>query len=161
MSRTLSPLESFVREFTRKYPHAFGLGGSSSGHSGPIYLKSLILIGYICGVLALIFVKLLRQNRNYLILLFWIVTQFFVMSFIDGQKQTYYLIHVIPLYCACLAILVNWLWENSILPKWLIVIGCLGFFSLQLGGMALRIKQNTNGNYYQACYCLSERKHQG
>ena len=31
----------------------------------------------------------------------------------------------------------------------LIVVGCICFFGLQLGGMALRIKQNTNGNYYQ------------
>lgn len=149
MGGTSSPLTSFIREFTEKYPHAFGLGGNSGGHSGPIYLKSLILIGYVIGFFSLILIKPLRQNRNYLILIVWIAIQFIVMAFLDGQKQTYYLIHVIPLYCACLAIFINWLWENSVLPKWVIVLGCCGFFALQLGGMALRIKQNTNGKYYQ------------
>jgi 4-amino-4-deoxy-L-arabinose transferase-like glycosyltransferase len=149
MGGTSSPLTSFIREFTEKYPHAFGLGMNSGGHSGPIYLKSLILLGYIIGFFALIFVKPLRENRNYWILLSWVAIQFVVMSFIDGQKQTYYLIHVIPLYCVGLAIFVHWIWNNSPVPKGLIILGCLGFFALNLGGMALRIKQNTYGNYYQ------------
>jgi 4-amino-4-deoxy-L-arabinose transferase-like glycosyltransferase len=149
MGGTSSPLTSFLREFTEKYPQAFGLGFNSSGHTGPIYLKSLNLLGYIIGLFSLIFIKPLRQNRNYLILLVWVAIQFVVMSLLDGQKQTYYLIHVIPLYCLCLAVFVNWAWENSALPKGLIILGCLGFFALNLGGMALRIKQNTYGNYYK------------
>lgn len=149
MGGTSSPLTSFLREFTEKYPHAFGLGMNSGGHSGPIYLKSLILLGYIIGFFSLILIKPLRENRNYWILLVWVAIQFVIMSLLDGQKQTYYLIHVIPLYCACLAIFVYWLWEKSVLPKWIIILGCVGFFGLQLGGMALRIKQNTNGNFYK------------
>ena len=46
MKGVSSPFSGFIREFTEKYPHAFGLQGNSGGHSGPIYLKSLILIGY-------------------------------------------------------------------------------------------------------------------
>jgi 4-amino-4-deoxy-L-arabinose transferase-like glycosyltransferase len=149
MGGTSSPLNSLIREFTEKYPHAFGLGMNSGGHSGPIYLKSLILIGYVIGFFSLIFIKPLRERRNYRILLVWAAIQFVVMALIDGQKQTYYLIHVIPLYGASLAIFVDWLWYETVFPKGLLILACLGFFGLQLGGMALRIKQNTNGNFYR------------
>jgi 4-amino-4-deoxy-L-arabinose transferase-like glycosyltransferase len=144
-----SPLSGFIREFTEKYPHAFGLQRNSSGHSGPIYLKSLILLGYIVGLLGVIFTKSLRQNKNYRALLITTAVYFVVMSLIDGQKQTPYLIHIVPFYSALLAIFINWLWERRIVPVPVLLAGICFFLALQTGGMALRIKQNTYGNFYQ------------
>ncbi len=151
MSGFSSPLQGFIKEFTERYPHAFGLGATSGGHSGPIYLKSLILIGYIVGVLGLIFTKELRQNRNIFALLVLVGIYFISLSILDGQKQTYYLIHIIPLYVTCFAIWISWAWETHSNKFWR--LGLLGgisvFILMQIGGIGLRIKQNTYGRLYK------------
>ncbi|MCU1289851.1 MAG: family glycosyltransferase, 4-amino-4-deoxy-L-arabinose transferase [Acidobacteria bacterium] len=147
MKGVSSPWSSFIREFTEKYPHAFGLAANSGGHSGPIYLKSLILLGYVVGVFGVLFTKSLR--RNYLALLITAAIYFVVMALIDGQKQTPYLIHIVPFYTALLAIYIIWLWEKRIIPVPILAAGLCFFLALQTGGMALRIKQNTYGNFYQ------------
>ncbi len=139
-----SPFEGFTREFTERYPKAFGLGATTGGHSGPIYLKSLILIGYIFGVLGILLTKELRQNKNYFALLVLIGIYFGIFSVIDGQKQTYYLVHIIPLYVACLAIWAHWIWKNkSFTAKIAVFLGISAFICLQIGGIWLRIKADT------------------
>ncbi|HEX8638923.1 MAG TPA: hypothetical protein VF692_12720 [Pyrinomonadaceae bacterium] len=144
-----SPLSGFVREFTERYPHAYGLQANSGGHSGPIYLKGLILLGYIAGVLGVLFTKSLRINRNYRALLIMTAIYFVVMSLIDGQKETPYLIHIVPFYSTLLAIFVDWLRENEIIPKPILFASVCLFLALQTGGMALRVRQNTYGNFYE------------
>lgn len=148
MSGASSPLSGFIREFTEKYPHAYGLGANSGGHSGPIYLKSLIILSYIAGLFGVIFTKSLRQNRNYFILLVLTGIYFVLMSLIDGQKQTPYLVHIIPFYCALLAVWLQWIWQKKAVPRPLIIGAVAALMLLQIGGMAMRIKQNTYGNYY-------------
>jgi hypothetical protein len=125
------------------------LAANSGGHSGPIYLKSLILLGYIVGVFGVLLTKQLRRNPNYRALLIATAIYFVVMSLVDGQKQTPYLVHIVPFYSALLAIYANWLWEKRIIPVPALAAGMCLFLALQAGGMALRIKQNTYGNFYQ------------
>ena len=148
MSGFSSPLDGIVREFTQRYPHAFGLLANSGGHSGPIFLKSLILIGYALGFLGVLFTRELRNNRNYRALLILTTIYFLWMALMDGQKQTYYIIQILPFYLIMLAIWINWLWQRNFLPRPLIALGLSGFLLLGVGGMSLRIKQNTYGNFY-------------
>lgn len=144
-----SPLSGLIREFTERYPHAFGLQANSGGHSGPIFLKGLILIGYLAGILGVLFSKELRQNKNYRALIFLTAVYFLWMALMDGQKQTYYIIHILPFYLIMLSIWVNLFWRRNILPRPLIALGLSGLLLLGIGGMALRIKQNTYGNFYK------------
>lgn len=149
MKGVSSPFDGFIREFTQRYPHAHGLYKVSGGHSGPVYLKSLVLIGYAVGLVGVLFTKSLRTTRNYRALLIMTAIYFVLMSLIDGQKETPYLIHIVPFYCALLAIFTHWLWEKRFLPKPLIALAIVALLILQAGGMALRIKQNTYANFYQ------------
>lgn len=142
-----SPLDGLLREFTQRYPRAFGLLESTKGHSGPIYLKSLILVGYAVGVLGVLLTKQLR--RDYRVLLVLTAIYFVVMSLLDGQKLAVYLIYIVPFYSALLAVWTYRLWEERSLPRPLLTLGILGFLLLQTGGIALRVKQNTLGNYYR------------
>ena len=144
-----SPFAAFTREFTERYPHAFGLGATSGGHSGPIYLKSLILIGYVLGLLGVTFTKSLRQNRNYRALLILTAIYFVVMSLIDGQKEVPYLIQIVPFYNALLAIWLLDLWRKQTVPRFFIIIAAASLLLLQTGGLAARIRQNTYANVYQ------------
>ena len=143
-----SPFSGIVKEFTIRYPRSFGLLESSAGHSGPIYLKSLLLFGYIAGILGVIFTKQLRRNRNILALLILTAIYFVVMSLLDGQKLAVYLIQIIPLYCALLSVWIYHLREKRLVPAPLLILGASGFLLLQTGGIILRAKQNTYANYY-------------
>lgn len=146
MGALSSPFSGFIREFTVRYPRAFGLLETTKGHSGPIYLKSLALVGYALGVLGVLFTKQLR--REYKILLVLTAIYFVAMSLLDGQKLAAYLLYIVPLYCALLSVWVYRLWEKRLVPAPLLIVGVAGFLLLQTGGVALRVKQNTYGNYY-------------
>ena len=144
-----SPLNGFVREFTSRYPQAFGLGRISGGHSGPVFLKSVILLGYLIGVGGVLLTRSLRENRQYRLLIYLAVIYFAFLALADGQKETPYLVHIVPFYLACLALWANWAWQNRPVPRAALAIGFCGFLALQTGGMALRIRQNTYARVYQ------------
>lgn len=149
MSGMSSPFQNIVREFTEHYPHAYGLGPHSAGHSGPIYLKSLILIGYIVGIAGSLLITELRQSKTWRLLLIVTLAYFLIMAIIDGQKQTTYLIHIVPLYIIMLAGVTVTMWRQSKLPRAVLAVAILGIIALPAGGMLLKIKQNTHGNYYE------------
>jgi hypothetical protein len=72
-----------------------------------------------------------------------------ILSIIDGQKQTTYLIHIVPFYLISLAIVLGWFWNKKRVPR-LIVVGIMcAVIAVPLGGMALKIRQNTYGNHYR------------
>lgn len=144
-----TPFSGIIREFTERYPHAFGLAANSSGHIGPIQLKGLILVGYIVGTAGVIFTKELRQNRKYFAALILAGVFFLLLSFLDGQKETPYLIHIIPFYSFFLASWLLWVWRHSRLKRPILVFAAAAFVALQAGGMAMRIRLNTNGNLYE------------
>ncbi|MBX7055221.1 MAG: hypothetical protein K1X36_09715 [Pyrinomonadaceae bacterium] len=142
-----SPLANVIREFTERYPHAYGLRAASSGHSGPIYLKSLILVGYVAGLAGVVSIRELRNKYAPLIVLAVIYSV--VLAILDGQKQTTYLIHVVPLYAIFAAAVANWCWVNKPVLKVPVtaIFGIVLFVSA--AGMAYRISQNTIGTYYR------------
>lgn len=148
MSGMSSPLSNIIREFTEHYPHAYGLGQNSGGHSGPIWLKSFILIGYIVGIVGSFLIKELRQSSNWRLLMVVTLAYFLIMAIIDGQKQTTYLIHIVPLYIVMLAGVTVTLWRQSKGPRVVIALAILALIALPAGGMLLKIKQNTRGNFY-------------
>lgn len=148
MSGMSSPLNNIIREFTEHYPHAYGLGPNSGGHSGPIWVKSLILSGYIIGIVGSLAIKELRQSSKWQLLMTLTLIYFLIMAIIDGQKQTTYLIHIVPLYIVLLAGVIGCLWRQVKLPRAVLVVALLGFIALPAGGMLLKVKQNTRGNFY-------------
>jgi len=143
-----APWMGIIREFTERYPHAYGLGARSEGHGGPVYLKSLILVAYALGVLGALLTRGIRSNKNYRVLLLLACIYFLVMSLIDGQKETPYLVHIIPIYLALLAVWLDWICTKNLVPIPLIAVGLFGLIALQVGGAVLRIKQDTYHRLY-------------
>lgn len=142
------PWMGVVREFTDRYPHAYGLGGRSKGHTGPVYLKSLVLVAYAVGVVGALLTPSIRRKKNYCALLILTAIYFLIMALLDGQKETTYLVHLIPMYLALLAVWVHWLWMKRLVPAPLIVVGLCGLIALQIGGALLRVKQDTYHRFY-------------
>src|SRR5262249_47561263 len=71
---------------------------------------------------------------------------FFVLLFLEGAKQPWYLIYFVPLFSVSLAACLNDLWIGTARP-WFRVAAC-GFLCLQLGYPALVIAQNKYGKTY-------------
>jgi 4-amino-4-deoxy-L-arabinose transferase and related glycosyltransferases of PMT family len=142
-----SPLDVILKEFTLRYPRAFGLMENTAGHSGPIYLKSLMLVGYALGVFGVLLNRELRKKFRVLLVLTFIY--FFTLAFLDGQKLSVYLIYIVPFYLALLGIWFCALWEKGFLPRPLLALGLSGFLLLGIGGIALRCRQNVYAKYFQ------------
>ena len=137
-----SPLAGLSREITERYLIAFGLGPHSEGSSGPIKLKALILLAYLVALVGALLIKDIRNNKGYRALLILAALYFVLLTIWDNQKLTWYLIHIIPVYTAILAVFVVWCWRNRFVPRWLLA-GCMFvFLSLQLGGVLQRIRLN-------------------
>ena len=138
-----SPITGLIGEFTIRYPRAFGFWEMSKGHSGPVYLKVLILIGYLCGVAGMLLTKSLRKNRSFVALLLLMTIYLITLAVLDGQKLTSYLIYIVPFYTACLAIVFKKLWTSSTVPRPVLATLIYGFLALQTVGIAYRSSQNT------------------
>jgi hypothetical protein len=144
-----SPLQALKLEITNRYFVAFGLGPHSAGHSGPIMLKSLVLVGYAAAIAGALLVGEIRRQKGNRALLILAGLYFIILTMLDGQKLSWYLIHIVPIYAAILAVWVRWLWTQRFVPKWVTAAVVAGLVLIQLGGSLYRIKLNTYQKSYQ------------
>jgi 4-amino-4-deoxy-L-arabinose transferase-like glycosyltransferase len=157
-----NPLMGLSREITERYFTGFGLGPHSMGHSGPIRLKVIILLTYVVAFLGVLMVGEIRKHRGYRTLLILAAMFFTTLAIWDGQKETWYLIHVIPAYTAILAVWITWCWNKRFAPKWLLVAAVVGFVGLQLGGVLQRIRlDNYHRSYLPAVDFLRSKGNNG
>jgi 4-amino-4-deoxy-L-arabinose transferase-like glycosyltransferase len=148
LSSFSSPLSAIAREVTDRYMTGFGLGTHEPGHSGPIFLKSLVLLVYVAGAAGALSIHSLRRvpGVRLLLLLFGVVSV--ILTFLDGLKYTLYLVHTVPLLAMLLALALCWLWGQNAAGKWLAFLTLAGLVALQAGGSLLRMKQNTYETRY-------------
>lgn len=148
-----APLTALWREATERYARGFGLLGHEPGHSGPIYLKALILAGFAAGLVMALSVPSLRRRPGVrqVLLLFGLVS--FVLALLDGLKYTLYLVHTLPLLAMLFAFSLIWLWERDAPRRWAAGVALAGLLALQVGGTVLRCWQNT----YQKRYLPAAR----
>lgn len=137
------PWLGFKWEITRRYATAYGLGAHSTGHAGPIILKSLVLVAYACALLGVLFVRRLRAARHVRVLIALVAIYFVALSIVDGQKLYYYLVHIVPLYTAVLAVWLMWCWQRRVVPRWALALAVMGLLVVQTGGLLYRMKVNT------------------
>lgn len=144
-----APWVGVANEFVKRYPHAFGLGMNSAGHTGAIYLKSLLLVPYVAAVAWAVASRGVRRHASLRALLLLGALYFLILSLIDGQKETPYLIHIFPVYVALLALLLRRLWETRPALRTLLVVCVAGFLALEVGGMLMRVRQRTYQRLYE------------
>lgn len=137
-----APWSALQREITLRYLVAFGMGPHSAGSSSLAPLKIFLLITYCAGIAGAIIVRPIRTHRGYKALLLLLGIYFLILTIVDGQKLSWYLIHIIPLFAASLGVFLSWLWTNKPVLRLAIVAPMLLFLALQVGGMLLRIRQN-------------------
>jgi hypothetical protein len=150
MSGLTSPLAAIRNEITLRYLTAFGLGGHTAGTSGPVWVKSFVLLAYVVALAGCLSVRSLRVHRGYRALLILTGIFFVVLTFFDGQKLSFYLVHIIPLYTALLAAFIYWCYSTRFLPAWTLVLVVCGLLAIQTGGILYRMKLNAYQKSYMA-----------
>jgi Dolichyl-phosphate-mannose-protein mannosyltransferase len=134
-----APLTALKEEFTRKYFEAFGLAPYSGGTSR---LKILILVAYAVALCGAICVRAIRRHEGFRALLVLTAIYFVIETFFN-HKLVFYLIHIIPMFAAILAVWVNWCWNERRVPRLITVLAVCAFLALQISGVLYRVKQNT------------------
>ncbi len=135
-----APLSAFKYEITRRYLVAYGLGSHSTGSVGPIALKILIPIAYLLAIIGAVAARSIRQHRGLRALLIMTGIYFVMMTIIDGQKLSYYLLHIVPLYSAVLAVWLHWCWTSRVVPRRIVAASVCGLIIVQLGGVLYKMK---------------------
>ena len=134
-----APWKAFAREVTGRYLQGYGLGRHSDGVTPLVILKSLVLLAYVVGVIGFICARDIRRHQGWRPVIIVTAIYFVILTILDGQKLTFYLVHIIPFYVAMLAVWIRWCWEKRMMPRWMITLGVVGLVALQLGGVVQRI----------------------
>jgi 4-amino-4-deoxy-L-arabinose transferase-like glycosyltransferase len=135
---------SLLQHVTDTYAPAFGLRAHWAGPL--VHLRALILVAYLTGVVGLLLTGVLRRQRGVRLMLMLTATTFVTMTFAGGANQHDYLVHIVPLYLACLATWAVWRWSHGWYALATTVVG--GLVLLQLGGIAQRVRLDPYGERY-------------
>lgn len=136
------PMTAIRREIGR-FVQYYGI---RDGASWAIRLKSMLPVGYVAGVLAMIFIPSVRRVRFVKACLVVLAAQLFILTFLEGTKQSHYIVDVIP---TLVAILVTAWWTLfTAHPHRRLLFGAAGLLliALQVGPVVFRIRQNPYGN---------------
>ena len=158
MSALSNPLRAVAHEIKDRYMVGFGLGSHSAGHSDFVALKALILLALVIGLLGVALTPGLRRKKGCRVLLAFLAIYFVILSLIDGQKLTTYLVHIIPIYAACLAVWIHRLWTRRLVARWLIAPLVGGLLLLQIGGVVWKIKLNGYGRSFAPAIAFLKQK---
>jgi len=132
-----NPLRLFVNEIVERYMVAFGLvtGGFALG-------KLCVLCAYISGIMGVMLTPELRKRERVRGLLILLAVYFAAMS-VFNQKLSYYLIHIVPLYAAVLAVWAHWLWNSRPRLRGLVAAAIAIVILVDTGGIVLRARRRS------------------
>lgn len=136
------PISAIYREISDRYIVAYGLASHSAGSSGPVWLKSVVLFAYLLALFLVITIKELRTKPGVRISLLLLAVFFMIMTILDGQKLTYYLLNIVPLFSMILASATVYSLRHSLMGKLSAVSLVTGMLLVQFGGIILKIKSN-------------------
>ncbi len=144
-----APLNALKSEIFDRYFQSFGWGTHSAGHSGIVRFKILILGTYVISLAGALVIAQVRRARGVKTLLALTGISFLIMIVLDGQKLSFYLIHIVPFYTSLFAVWTVWCWrhrwQSRNIPRISIAICIAGLLALQIGGTLYRMKINAHG----------------
>lgn len=114
----LDPVGSIRSEIAKRYLLAFGLGSHSTGTPKLVVLKAAGLVAWVCGVLACVFVRSIRERPVARLLLAWLAVDTLYLTFFEGTRTTTYLIWLVPVFSALVALWLVHEWEQRSFWRW-------------------------------------------
>jgi hypothetical protein len=160
MAGLTQPWNGFLREFTERFAAGYGLGAQSAGHASPAVLaKLVVLLIYGAAVLSFAAWPRLRRERGAKLLLTLTTVVFGLMTLVEGQKLTIYLIHIVPYLSALTAVWLYSMWQWRTLPQPLIAALLVGMLGVDAGGVLLRGRIRQYQNDFEPM--MAELRHRG
>jgi len=132
------PITALRRELNRFLAYY----GVRSNASWAVRLKVMLPFGYVVGLMGALFIPGIRKRHVVRGCLLLLVGQLFILTFIEGTKQSHYIVHVIP---TLVAILVAVLWTSyTVEPRRqrIVAVIALMFVLIQVGAVLFRIREN-------------------
>jgi hypothetical protein len=138
----LHPAAAIRDEIVKRYLQTFGLGAHLPGTPRLVAAKAIILVVYAIGVAYALAQPNLRRDRGVSHLLTLLGLYLLFYTFFEGTRTTYYLIWIIPIYSALVAVwLVSW-WRAAGLRRLSAVGLTLLMCAVQAGAIAARALQS-------------------
>jgi hypothetical protein len=119
-----------IRGEALRYVNAYGLGSQSTGLAR---IKIVMLLAYLAGMTGVLLSPFLRRQTPSRILLFMTGLTFGLMVIVEGAKQDWYLVHIIPLFGALLALWIVHCVRAHVLPAGIVALGMAGFVVVNIG----------------------------
>lgn len=129
---TFNPLTILVNEIRGRYFYTFGLMTR-----GVSLLKAAALAAYLAGLAVCLGAGELRRSFPVRLLLVWTAVYFAGLC-VFNQKLSYYMVHIVPMYIALLAVAVCWAWKTLPRLRVILAAGLLGLALVDVGGIAVR-----------------------
>ena len=145
----LHPVDALIREIQYRYLRFYGLGPHSAGHSGAyIRLKALSLVAYAVGVFGCLFSRSIRGDTRYRPLLGLLAIHWLYLTFCDNMKFAYYLVHLVPLYWAALAVFLYHFVKKARAWRFAAIAALAIVMAVQVGGILAKIRLNDYARSY-------------
>jgi hypothetical protein len=119
-----------IRGEALRYVNAYGLGSQAAGLAR---IKIVMLAAYLAGIIGVLGSPILRRQTSSRILLFMTGITFALMVIVEGAKQDWYLVHIIPLFGALLAVWVVHCLNARVLPAPVVAFGMAAFTLVNVG----------------------------
>jgi hypothetical protein len=129
---TLNPFAIVWGEIRYRYLVTFGLITR-----GPAFLKAYALLLYLVAVVCSLVDRGLRRRPETRLLLALLAVYLVVMS-VFNQKLSYYLIHIVPIYIALLAVWLVWNWDQRSRLRPILVVAAILLAAIDTGGLLLK-----------------------
>jgi hypothetical protein len=121
---------AIVKGEALRYVNAYGLGSQTSGLAR---IKIVMLLAYLAGLTGVLLTPSLRRQGPSRVLLSLTALTFTLMVVVEGAKQDWYLVHIIPLFGALLSAWVVHCLRDRVLPAGVVALGMAGFVVVNVG----------------------------
>jgi 4-amino-4-deoxy-L-arabinose transferase-like glycosyltransferase len=144
----VAPWVAIRDEVVKRYMTSMGLNQHNPGSYGPHYLKAWIFFTYAVGTLGLVAVPALRRKTAIRVLLGMLFLYVCFYTFLEGTKESYYLIYLVYLLTAATVVFVRWCWDNYTRTRVLVALWLAAMFAIQTGGAVYRIHRDAYHKEY-------------
>src|SRR5881628_1735616 len=135
------PITSLRREANRFLAY----NGVRSSASWAVRLKVVLPLGYVVGLLGALLIPGIRKQRFVRGCLLLLAAQLFILTFIEGTKQSHYIVHVIPTIVTILVAVFWGVYTTQPSQRRIVVVAALMLVLIQVGPVLFRIRQNAYG----------------
>lgn len=143
----LRPWMGVWREITEKY---LGLFAGFHPTAPKILRVKVLALAVIVGSVAALFAPgPVRRVPGARVIGVLTVLYFFLLAIFDGQKQYIYLVHMVPLFSAAIAMAAVAVARWRPRWTWAVLVVLAGYGALQVGGTAFRIRERSMAKLYQ------------